>query len=135
MIINTTKRNALVLVFSMDVMKKNVSSKLRENIGIIKGKKMMKIYKSIIKVLEEELFNNQEESDEINMNIEFTLEQSDMAKEFIGTYTSLLEEKAKEVGEDVEKIVWYTPLQRFAYALLIAEEEEVVMYEKDMVLS
>lgn len=135
MIINTTKRNALVLVFSMDVMKKSISSKLRENLGIIKGKKMMKIYKSIIKVLEEELIIKQDESDEVIMNVEFTNEQSDMAKEFISTYTNLIEEKAKEEGQDIEKNVWYTPLQNFVYALLIAEKEEAVMCEGNMVLS
>ena len=126
MIIEITKRDAMVLVLVMDGMRKSVSVNTRENHGIIKGKQMMKTYRNIIKTLEDQLFDNQDASDDEVLDYEFTVEQSEMTKEFLSTYMGLIEEQAKNEGKEIEKHPWYPSLQNCVYALLIAEDAQLV---------
>lgn len=126
MIIELTKRDAMVLVLVMDGMRKAISVNTRENNGIIKGKQMMKTYKNIIKTLEDQLIDNQDASDDGILDYEFTMEQSEMTKEFLSTYMELLAELAKSKGMENEKHPYFQSLQNCVYALLIAEDTQLV---------
>lgn len=126
--IDISKSDATVLVYCMDIMKKNASDQLRRNLGKRDGKKQMKIYKSVLKYLEEELTMIDEDAEENHvMKVEFSPEQSEMVREFIQSFTLLIVEKAKSEDKEAEGEQFYKPIQNIMFALLIAESDAMAI--------
>lgn len=127
MIVNTNKKDAMVLVLVMEGMRKSVSVNTRENHGVIKGFQMMKDYKKIIKTLEDQLFVNKDASEVSILDVECTEEQAEMMREFLSTYIGLIEDLAEDKGEEIEKHPWYPSIRNCLYAFLVAEMEEAAV--------
>jgi len=127
MLVNTTIKDAMVLVLVMESMRKSVSVNTRENHGVIKGFQMMKDYKKIIKTLEDQLFVNKDASEVSILDVECTEEQAEMMREFLSTYIGLIEDQADDEGKEIEKHPFYASTRNCLYAFLVAEMEEAAV--------
>lgn len=112
------KKDAVVLAFCMDVMKANCKEQLRKNLGIREGKKQFKVYKGVLKLLEDQFIEEQDEIENEMLNLDVTFEQSEVVRDFIKSFIELLEEKTEE-----EKKTYAAPLEKVLCTFLIAEAD------------
>lgn len=127
-IVTINRSDAVLLAYCLDVMKGQSKDALRQNLGIRQGKKQFKVYKSVLKMLEDRFTGEEEDvTDSDFMIFEFDQEQSEVVRDFISSFTETLEKKAEEQGQMVEEIPYYEPLQNTMMCFLIAESEKMAV--------
>jgi len=113
------KKDAVMLAFCMDIMKDNCKGTLRKNLGIREGKKQFKVYKSVLKSLEDQLIEELDEPENELMELECSTEQSEVVREFISSFLEILEDEERQE----QKEAYAAPLENVLTAFLIAEAD------------
>lgn len=127
-VVTINRSDAVLLAYCLDVMKGQSKETLRKNLGIRQGKKQFKVYKSILKMLEDRFIEEEEDGMKNDFMIfEFDQEQSEVARDFITSFTATLEKKADEEGQIAEEIPYYEPLQNTMLCFLVAESDRMAV--------
>lgn len=113
------KKDAVMLAFCMDIMKDNCKGALRKNLGIREGKKQFKVYKSVLKSLEDQMIEELDEPEDKLMELEYSMEESEVVREFISSFLEILGDEERQE----QKEAYAAPLENVLTAFLIAEAD------------